>query len=128
MSVPRTLPTGLEDPDMFNLTKTWFRECLQTHPFCRAPKPSLNPTRLVHIVNSDQVRVILSQEQTTYHSYAAFSHCWGKSKTVKLLEANMQVLLQGIPILDLPLSYREALLVCQALDISYIWIDSLCII
>ncbi|KAL9072173.1 MAG: hypothetical protein Q9161_003794 [Pseudevernia consocians] len=40
----------------------------------------------------------------------------------------MQVLLHGIPILDLPLSYKEAILVCQALDVSYIWIDSLCII
>ena len=128
MSVFRTLPTGLEDPDMFNLAKTWLRECRQTHLFCGAPISSFNPTRLVHIVNRNLVRVVLSQEQTTYQSYAAFSHCWGKAKTVKLLEENMQVLLHGIPVLDLPVSYQEAILVCQALDISYIWIDSLCII
>ena len=128
MSVPRALPTGLEDPDMFNLAKTWLRECRQTHRSCGAPISSFNPTRLAHIVNKNLVRVVLSQEQTSYHSYATFSHCWGKAKTVKLLKANMQVLLHGIPILDLPLSYKEAILVCQALDISYIWIDSLCII
>ena len=128
MSVSRALPTGIEDPDMFNLAKTWLKECRQTHHFCEAPVPSFNPTRLVHIVNRNLVRVVLSQEKTAYHSYAALSHCWGKTKTVKLLEANMQVLLHGIPIIDLPLSYQEAILVCQALDISYLWIDSLCII
>ena len=113
---------------MFNLAKTWLKECRQTHLFCEALISSFNPTRLVHIVNRNLVRVVLSQEQTAYHSYAAFSHCWGKAKTVKLLTANMQVLLHGIPILDLPVSYKEAVLVCQALGISYIWIDSLCII
>ncbi len=128
MSASRALPAGLEDPDMFNLAKTWLRECRQNHPFCGPPKSSFNPPRLVHIVNRNLVRVILSQEQTAHQSYAAFSHCWGKAKTVKLLEANLQVLLQGIPIQELPLSYKEAILVCQALEISYIWIDSLCII
>ena len=113
---------------MFNLAKTWLKECRQTHLFCEALISSFNPTRLVHIVDRNLVRVVLSQEQTTYHSYAAFSHCWGKAKTVKLLGANMQVLLHGIPILGLPVSYKEAVLVCQALGISYIWIDSLCII
>ena len=127
-SVSRALPTGLEDPNMFNIAKTWLRECRQTHLFCEAPLPSFAPTRLVHIVNKNLVRVVLSQEQDAYHSYAAFSHCWGKAKTVKLLKANMQALQHGIPILDLPLSYQEAVSVCQALDVSYIWIDSLCII
>ena len=128
MSASRALPAGLEDPDMLNLAKSWLRECRQNHLFCRPPKSSFNPTRLVHIVNKNLVRVVPSQEQTALQSYAAFSHCWGKAKTVKLLEANMQVLLQGIPIQELPLSYKEAILVCQVLEISYIWIDSLCII
>ena len=113
---------------MFNIAKNWLRECRQTHLFCRAPIPSFTPTRLVHIVNRNLVRVVLSQEQNAYHSYAAFSHCWGKAKTVKLLKADLQALHHRIPILDLPLSYQEAVSVCQALDVSYIWIDSLCII
>jgi hypothetical protein len=113
---------------MYDLAKAWLEECDQNHPFCTISKPSFNPTRLAHIVDETLVRIVLSQERNDHHSYATLSHCWGKAKTLKLLRANMQVLRYGILVQDLPTSYKEAISVCRALNISYIWIDSLCII
>jgi hypothetical protein len=58
----------------------------------------------------------------------AFSHCWGKAKTLKLLQGNLPQLLAGIRVSDLPTSYKEAIVVCRSMGFRYIWIDSLCII
>jgi hypothetical protein len=58
----------------------------------------------------------------------AFSHCWGKAKTLKLLQGNLPQLLAGIRVSELPTSYKEAIIVCRSMGFRYIWIDSLCII
>ncbi|KAM5356788.1 hypothetical protein ACJ41O_003434 [Fusarium nematophilum] len=60
--------------------------------------------------------------------YAALSHCWGESATLKLLSGNKSRLETNINISELPQSYKEAVDVCLRMDIKYIWIDSLCII
>ena len=34
----------------------------------------------------------------------------------------------GLPILELPMLYQDAVIACKQLEIQYLWIDSLCII
>lgn len=72
--------------------------------------------------------MVTSQHQAAHCSYVAFSHCWGKSKTIKLQQVNKQQLYNGINYRDLPVSYREVLSACLALGFSYVWIDSLCVL
>lgn len=121
-------PLSPEDPALADLARTWFEECCETHPSCGPRDFSFRPTRLVEIVDENQVRVVLAQNDTDLGAYAAFSHCWGKARALKLLQANVTQLCSSVLVEDLPTSYREAISMCLTLSIRYIWIDSLCII
>lgn len=48
--------------------------------------------------------------------------------SVKLLESNVEEFKQGIVIASLPKTFRDAVGLTRALGLSYLWIDSLCII
>ncbi|RSM07414.1 hypothetical protein CEP52_005248 [Fusarium oligoseptatum] len=115
--------------DMWFLARGWLDECCQEHQKCSASQsPNFYPTRLVEILDSATARVIESESTNSVQRYAAFSHCWGKAETLKLLKDNKPRLEAGIDISELPQSYKEAIDACLSLDIRYIWIDSLCII
>ncbi|KAF4470972.1 hypothetical protein FALBO_2113 [Fusarium albosuccineum] len=122
-------PPGTQHPRIWSLAKSWLDRCQQDHPLCRESRnPTFCPTRLVEIVDSKTVRVIESGITNPSGPYAAFSHCWGRAKTLKLLEENKGTLETSIEITELPQSYKEALDVASRFGIKYIWIDSLCII
>lgn len=112
---------------MSSLVSRWFSVCSNSHHRCQQSSPDFYPTRLIEIVQNGQVRVVLSNEQALDGGYATLSHCWGKSKRLKLLESNLALLRNWFSVEDLPQSYREAITVCTALGIRFIWIDSLCI-
>ncbi|PMD17112.1 HET-domain-containing protein, partial [Hyaloscypha hepaticicola] len=62
--------------------------------------------------------------------YATLSHCWGSMSHIRY-QATTSTLLslkERIPYKDLPRTYCDAISVCRALKIRYLWIDSLCII
>lgn len=113
---------------MLDLPKKWYRECIEHHLLCAAPDPAFRPTRLIEILDQSSVRLIISKSEGVKDTYVAFSHCWGKAKTLKLLESNLSELQSGISDSELPTSYKEALVVCRSMGFRYIWIDSLCII
>ncbi|KAF4975744.1 hypothetical protein FZEAL_7521 [Fusarium zealandicum] len=122
-------PSGTHDPRMWSLAKGWLDKCQKTHPDCSASRnPTFRPTRLVEILDTKTVRVLERNSATPLGPYAAFSHCWGRTKTLKLLEENKALLKTSIRIADLPQSYKEALDVAMRFGINYIWIDSLCIV
>lgn len=63
--------------------------------------------------------------------YLALSHRWGDlsdDEKFCAFKANFNGLKQAIPIEKLPKSFQDAVRVTRALDIRYLWIDSLCII
>ncbi|UPL00335.1 hypothetical protein LCI18_011269 [Fusarium solani-melongenae] len=115
--------------NMWSLARSWLDECCQGHKKCSAPQsPDFSPTRLVEIVDNATVRVIERKGNKTLQRYVAFSHCWGKAETLKLLKDNKPRLETGISISELPQSYKEAIDACIRLNFKFIWIDSLCII
>ncbi|KAK8018138.1 hypothetical protein PG991_007328 [Apiospora marii] len=56
------------------------------------------------------------------------SHCWGGHVPLRLLSDNIDDLQVELPVAQLSQSFRDAIEVLQWLGLSYIWIDSLCII
>ncbi|KAM5385675.1 hypothetical protein ACJZ2D_000874 [Fusarium nematophilum] len=115
--------------DMWELARGWLDECCQSHKnYSVLSSSGCCPTRLVEIVNDSNVRVIECGRAKSSQRYAALSHCWGESATLKLLSGNKSRLETNINISELPQSYKEAVDVCLRMDIKYIWIDSLCII
>ncbi|KAI1343206.1 HET-domain-containing protein [Xylariaceae sp. FL0016] len=119
----------LKSPELLGLARKWLSTCSSTHPKCKVKNSAYRPTRLIEISNDKQVvRLVVTKDHASIDSYATLSHCWGKAKTLKLLDSNIKELQAGIRTESLPTSYKEAIVVCQALDIRYIWIDSLCIV
>ena len=60
--------------------------------------------------------------------YAALSYMWGGLQRFLTLRDNVEARMTKIKFEDLPKTLRDAVLVCRALDIQWLWVDVLCII
>jgi hypothetical protein len=60
--------------------------------------------------------------------YIALSHRLGNSSTLTTTEATKESHKLGIPLLSMPKTFRDVILIARTLGVAYIWIDSLCII
>jgi hypothetical protein len=113
---------------MLELPMRWYRECMASHSVCAPPDPTFRPTRLIEINNENSVKLVITKNEDVHEPYVAFSHCWSKAKTLKLIQENLLQLQSWFSDPKLPTSYKEALLVCRSMGFRYIWIDSLYII
>lgn len=59
--------------------------------------------------------------------YIALSHCWGGTTSMILNSDSFMKLTTGIALEELPATFRDAVVMANALCIRYVWIDSLCI-
>lgn len=64
----------------------------------------------------------------TLPQYVALSHCWGSCPTLKTLSTNIERFRIGVPLQDLPSTFKDAVKMTKQLGFDYIWIDSLCIV
>ncbi|KAK1783665.1 heterokaryon incompatibility protein-domain-containing protein [Copromyces sp. CBS 386.78] len=127
---------SVTDQAVLETARSWLESCCQNHALCGPVDPGFSPTRLIYIHDTSSVQLLETKNETTSHPYVAFSHCWGKSETLKLLQddpdkgtkGNIEQLCSRIRVQRLPASYREAISVSLALGFRHIWIDSLCII
>ena len=125
------LNTGLHV--ISEMIKAWVEDCVDNHPDCATSLQMTGrlPTRLLQIEKSGdwyKVKLCLSSALSPSTSYATLSHVWGSGSPVKLVNENVLQCQQGIPIASLPRTFAEAIKVTNALGLSYLWIDSLCII
>ena len=63
--------------------------------------------------------------------YCALSHMWGDPSVLpplRTLQSNYDAFRARLRMQDLPQNFRDAVYVCGALGIRYVWIDSLCIV
>lgn len=97
------------------------------------------PTRLVHLGESgtDIPHLVLTRESRQddngqVFEYAALSYCWGPptdaSTNTKTLKASLGSFLKGIDFDHMSPAIKDAVTVCRALSIRYLWVDTLCII
>jgi hypothetical protein len=124
-----TIASTTGSPSVGELAKNWYRQCRQNHVACRRPTASRKwyPPRLLD-VRTLPTKVVLREDVPYGSEFAALSHCWGRERFLTLnrdLLADFR--LKGIPHDALPENFRNAIAACRALDIPYIWIDSLCI-
>ena len=61
-------------------------------------------------------------------SYATLSHVWGSGSPMRLISKNLLQCQHDIPLASLPQTFTDAIQLTNALGLSYLWIDSLCII
>ena len=109
--------------------QTWISACEQSHPECNVPA-TFTPLRSLDLECEDtEIVKVVELRSVTNVRYACLSHCWGMTiskhiTTTKNLAANTN----GIPIEELPKTFRDAVSVARALELRYLWIDSLCIV
>ncbi|KAH6682180.1 hypothetical protein F5X68DRAFT_172126 [Plectosphaerella plurivora] len=123
-----TLPPS-NSTEQYKLLRYWLNVCDTEHHHERGrneEQQSLEmPTRLVYVGDS-QLRL-----ETSNHShvrYTALSHRWGDGPPFCTLSSNLDELRKKIPFELLPRNFQDAICVTRALRLSYLWIDSLCII
>lgn len=106
--------------------------------------PSYVPTRLVDVGGVDgenDPRLVISEKHwpptgqtdgSGDRRYIALSYCWGSKEQahlqLKTTSDSLHLRLQAIPLSTCPQTLYDAVMVCRALGVRYIWIDALCIL
>ncbi|KAH7020597.1 heterokaryon incompatibility protein-domain-containing protein [Ilyonectria destructans] len=130
---PRTSITRVNCPELFARVKTWLDECHSSHGECDKgqlgpEKAAALPTFLLNI-GLDEDQVYLERVRSSSDiDYAALSYCWGKMQSQATTVANLESHMAGIPSRNLPRTICDAVTVARTLGISFLWVDSLCII
>ncbi|RFU81216.1 hypothetical protein TARUN_963 [Trichoderma arundinaceum] len=91
------------------------------------------PTRLLHIIPSSpepMVRLVdgANASLDVNTPYIALSHSWGNTMPIQLITSKLSEFTNGIAFKHLPATFRDAAALTLELGVSYVWIDSLCII
>ncbi|CVL07819.1 uncharacterized protein FMAN_09775 [Fusarium mangiferae] len=117
-----------------NTIKGWISQCLDGHSKCRLRKQhTLDksvPTRLVDVHDSQSKMWSLIEtgdHDQDYTKYIALSHRW-LDHTPQLLQSTYPHLRKGQSDDTVPPSYQDVFVLCRALGVRYVWIDSLCIL
>lgn len=128
----------MASPEQFRLINEWVRICNDTHD-CgmdkegAAFKPTL-PTRLIDLGTGPKPTICLIETASRTDLsgvYIALSHRWGQiSEQQKFctLKSNIEAWKKNIPYKSLPKNFQDAVRVTRAMGVSYLWIDSLCIV
>lgn len=118
------VPESTGSQETLSWIKRQLNHCNEKHGCHRQPVKQTNPTRLICVKNG--VRLVQNAETTV--RYVCLSHCWGGITPVQTLSSNVDKHFQSIPWSSLPLTFQDTIQLIRALDIDYLWIDSLCII
>lgn len=121
-------------PEAFAKVRYWLHHCVNCHRACPSNTRVRLPTRLVEVVynhGTQRYKVKLVETRSAFGKYACLSHCWGPQGSSALLRttaANYASHVKQIPVESLPRTFQNALVVTRRLGLTYLWIDSLCII
>ncbi|KAF2186267.1 HET-domain-containing protein [Zopfia rhizophila CBS 207.26] len=106
-----------------------FLTCLEHHVSCgygTSDLPNL-PTRIIDVGNHTTPPRLVSGFPTKGR-WIALSHCWGGIVDYTLTKDNLNSRCHGMPLNELPATFRDAVLVTRNLNVPYLWIDAICII
>lgn len=114
----------------------WVRSRLQiccgSHPTCPVAIERPFPNRILALDRSSggkiSVKVTELGNEAMVGVYATLSHCWGPELPCVTTTENRSQRRRGIPWTEIPQTFQDAIRYCLELEISYLWIDALCII
>ncbi|RMJ15781.1 hypothetical protein CDV36_004546 [Fusarium kuroshium] len=129
----RQINSSFDSAATFQLIQGWLRNCLDGHQQCyqrwKNAQEFQLPTRLVDTgqSGSKECRVVRTDSGSISGAYLTLSHRWGQSPFLQLNSHTIGNLTTGIPIAELPATFRDTVSIAHQLGIRYLWIDSLCI-
>lgn len=132
-------------PLHFEIAKQWLIHCDKEHRRTCHPKPwdkevrfedsgsPKLPTRVIAVgADGDQTVRLWETGPSDTGKYIALSHRWGPKphpEAGKTTVANKERYIEeGISLQALPKTFRDAVTATRALEVPYLWIDSLCIV
>lgn len=113
-----------------DLARSWIEICIDSHSSCRWEKQTSTRSVRTRLIDTVHGCII---DAPDHCDYAALSYVWGEAAHHKLkLESSNCGRLQRQGYLAknshlLSRTVRDAIDLCQELDIRYLWVDSLCI-
>ncbi|KAI1085427.1 HET-domain-containing protein [Whalleya microplaca] len=114
--------------ESFNYLKACLKICTESHDYCKQNLSS-PPKRLLHIGERGDDSARLYETPDDFREpYIALSYCWGKSNVLKTESSNIQSLMQGFSLKQVPTAVQDAAHITQKLGLKYLWVDALCII
>ncbi|KAI1323344.1 heterokaryon incompatibility protein-domain-containing protein [Xylariaceae sp. FL0255] len=125
--------------ELMRLVKPIVASCLSSHASCKESVSGKSisshgtklPTRIIQVnVNSDRNMVKVVERSRRIARYCALSHCWGSpdKHPFKTNRSNLGQVVHGISIDTLPKTFQHAIEMTRAMDVEYLWIDSICIV
>ncbi|OCT50042.1 hypothetical protein CLCR_06621 [Cladophialophora carrionii] len=95
------------------------------------PTQKILPTRLLDVssaLSDDHIMLCGSQSLRVGVKCATLRHCWGGQCNKRLTMKKLSQFQQGIPLSDLPRTFRDEMFVTTRLGLHFLWIDALCTI
>lgn len=90
------------------------------------------PKTLINVENPKKPKIIVTADLTLDPKttrYVVFSHKWGgMPREAVTTRQNIEQRKKKIPESELPLNFKNAIAITHALECTYLWIDSLCIL
>ncbi|TVY17032.1 hypothetical protein LARI1_G005997 [Lachnellula arida] len=112
--------------DCMMLANDWLQDCTNNHNDCPRYLSPL-PTRVIN-VGSVGTEPFLHVSSGEVARYTALSHCWGTGPTCVTTKDTLEARKQAIPLHILSKTFQDAITITRQLGITYLWIDSLCIV
>ncbi|KAH8774547.1 heterokaryon incompatibility protein-domain-containing protein [Diaporthe sp. PMI_573] len=133
--------------ETFSKIKSWLDKCAETHVQCRVRRnekdTTWHPTRLIEVLPVPQsgsrvedlmCRIVELKSEPVPKDpdlrYITLSHRWPQNQEAfqRLTLDNLAQWKASLPVKTLQQTFRDSFLVAHKVGITYVWIDSLCII
>ncbi|KAK1081958.1 hypothetical protein LTR33_004254, partial [Friedmanniomyces endolithicus] len=119
-----------------DLAHGWLKTCQASHDECksRTLKPLAAPSRLLWVPPNGTGAAALAVREAQLGEYQlgvpyiSLSHRWGSPAQLLLTTTNRPDLRKSIPLAGLKKSIQDAITLVQRFGISYLWVDTLCIL
>lgn len=87
------------------------------------------PTRLIQVdFQRNNVRIVQGSSLDPKTRWACLSYVWGGDQPVKTTKDTLLQYSSSLQLNELPPAICDAVIVCQGIGVSYLWVDVLCII
>ncbi|KAK6823806.1 hypothetical protein RU639_006243 [Aspergillus parasiticus] len=117
-----------DDQGVYDFILECLSDCTTTHEHCDARNPVPLPSRLLQVSDQNRTCRLVEPTKNQLGTYTTLSYCWGNGNPLKLTKGLYNSFKNGISWNDLPQLFRDAMRIANRLGVSYIWIDSLCIV
>lgn len=113
----------------------WIHSCDRTHA-CHHNANTFFPTRIIDVGKNGSSTVQLLYDTRALSgtcNYLALSHRWGDPGKHQAFRTLKKDIISGqtkrtIDITDLPKTFWHAIRITRSLEVTYLWVDSLCIV